>query len=93
MVRTGTLQERHPGQPKAIMGGVASGVGILEITGFLANRIVPRGRWAVLARPVSGPGLDDPPRFRGVVRSRKPAEALAAQWARRLQSGESLVEG
>jgi hypothetical protein len=92
MVRTGTFKDRPQMQPKAIDGGLSSGVGVLDLGGFLSNRIVQRGRWTVEARPVSGPGLDDLPIHRRTVRQRRNAEVLLDDWARRLESGDSVAD-
>ena len=94
LARTGTYKDksRDMRQPTSVMAGWTSGTGILDFSGTLANLIIQRGRWTVQARPVSGPGIDDLPIYRKVVRNRRAAEALVEEWARQLETGEPVTE-
>ena len=94
LARTGTYKDKTKDmvQPKAVMGGMASGTGMLDITGRLANLILARGRWTVEARPVAGPGLDGLSIFRKTVRSRSAARDLVEEWTRQLEEGDVLTQ-
>ena len=89
MARAGSYGDKMKDmqQPKGVMGGMASGTGMLDITGRLSNLIVARGRWTVEARPVAGPGLDGLAIFRETVRNRSAARDLVEEWDRLLTSG------